>query len=247
MRKGRRAILPAIGYLGGMAIPSGLLGWQLLGAIGAVVLILGTAGSSGDSQLRRGGAVLIAPWQAPELFEEVRQLARRAQLATPPRLLLLPTPQPNAVNDGTRGAAAVGVTTGLLQHLNRRELRGVLAHELAHIRNNDIWLASLAGSVRRLNDAMSAFGLFGLLLALPALLLGIGLILPALPMLLLVAPIVSGLLQLALSRSREFEADRTAVTLAGDSLGLVSALSKLNYANRSLMAWLGWPRATTPN
>ena len=134
---------------------------------------------------------------------------------------------------GTRDDAALLVTDALLASLDRSEVRGVLAHEIAHIQANDVWLASLAGSMRRLTGGLALVGGLGLLFALPALALGvIGIPLPVV-LLMLAAPALSGLLQMALARSREFNADRVAAALSGDPRGLASALVSLERRART--------------
>ena len=120
---------------------------------------------------------------------------------------------------GTRDDGAVLVTDALLTSLDRREVRGVLAHEIAHMQANDVWLVGLAGTMRRITGALAFAGGVGLLFALPALALG-AISAPAPRVLLmLAAPTVSGLLQMAVARSREFNVDRTAAALSGDPRG----------------------------
>ena len=180
----------------------------------------------------RLGAIPLDAQRAPWLYGQVAELAARAGLRTP-ELFLLRAPQPNALTMGTRDDAAVAVTDALMQSLDRREVRGVLAHEIAHIQANDIWLAGLAGTMRRFTGALALAGGIGLLFTLPALAIGaIGVPLPVV-LLMLAAPTLSGLLQMALARSREFNADRTAGALCGDPRGLASALVSLEQRRRT--------------
>ena len=246
----------AAAYLVAMAGLAGAVGYSMLGPVGAVVavavmaaaLALGMRGYDGAQQLRRAGATPLSAWQAPELFEEVRWLAARAGLVAPPRLFAIESPQANAVTVGTADAPAIGVTLGLLRGLNRRQLRGVLAHEVAHIRNNDIWLAAVASAARRLTGLLTTFGMVAVLVALPAMLFGVVTFAPSLLLLLLAAPTASVLLQLALSRSRELAADRTAASLTHDPAGLASALALLDRANRTWLSWLfGWRQPLRSN
>lgn len=168
----------------------------------------------------------LSPHQAPALFSLVAELARRAEVR-PPELYLVPSPAPNAFAVGNAEGSAIGVTRGLLGRLDRRELAAVLAHEISHIRHRDLWVMGLAQLLARMIRSLSLFGQLLLLLSLPALLTGAYRVPFAAVLLLLAAPTVSALLQLALSRTREFEADLGAARLTGDPLGLASALERL--------------------
>ena len=211
------AALAAGAYLLTMAALLLFVGYSLLGAtgllialgIGAALLIGALRRGSAATDMLRLGAIPLDAHRAPWLYGQVADLAARAGLSTP-ALFLLRAPQPNALTMGTRDDAAVAVTDALMHSLGRREVRGVLAHEVAHVQANDIWLTGLAGTMRRLTGALALFGGIGLLFTLPALALGaISVPLPAV-LLMLAAPTLSGLLQMALARSREFNADRTA-------------------------------------
>jgi heat shock protein HtpX len=184
-------------------------------------------------RLFRGRALAVD--EAPELYAAVADLARRAELPAVPRLYYLPTDVMNAFTTGTTGDAAIALSDGLLRRLTLRELVGVLAHEISHVRNRDIRLMGFADLVARLTSVLSSVGLFLMFLNLPLLLFmaeGV----PWLPVLLLLAaPSVSALVQLALSRSREYEADRAATALTGDPTGLAAALGKMErYQGRVL-------------
>lgn len=173
---------------------------------------------------------------APELYRIVRDLTLRAQLPMP-RLYIIPSESPNAFATGRNPHhSAVAVTEGILRLMNREELEGVLAHELSHVRNRDILVSSiaatLAGAVMILAD-MARWTAF----------LGgmrgeredeghggvIGLIVMA-----VLAPIAAFLIQMAISRSREFMADATGAKITGNPLGLASALEKLGRATQAL-------------
>jgi heat shock protein HtpX len=157
----------------------------------------------------------------------LQRLAARAGLAHLPRLYYIRSSLLNAFAVGSRESAAIGITDGLLRTLNQRELAGVLAHELSHIRNNDLWIMSLADLMSRLTSLMSWLGQFLLILNLPVLMMG-GVAVPWLLVLTLIfAPTVMALLQLALSRAREYDADLDAASITGDPQGLASALAKL--------------------
>jgi len=121
----------------------------------------------------------------------------------------------------------VAITDGMLRALTLRELAGVLAHEISHLRNRDTWVMGLADAMNRLTRVLSFVGLFLLLISVPWMLMG-GQGFPWLGALLLMfAPTIGGLLQLALSRTREYDADLDAAGITGDPEGLVQALEKL--------------------
>jgi len=184
--------------------------------------------------IKAARAVPVSEAQMPQYYEIVRDLTTRAGLPMP-RLYVSPAAQPNAFATG-RGPkhAAVAVTQGILQICTWSELRGVLAHEISHVRNRDILTSSVAASI--------AMGITFLarMAAWSALFFG-GLgggrrkggenIFGLLAMMIL-APLAATLLQLALSRSREYEADRDGARLIGDGEPLASALQKLENASR---------------
>ena len=120
------------------------------------------------------------------------------------------------------------MSDGLLRNLSSRELMGVLAHEVSHIRHNDMWVMTLADLVSRLTGLLSLVGQVLLLVNLPLLLLGMATFSWLGVLLLIAAPTISALLQLALSRSREYEADMGAADLTGDPAALASALHRLD-------------------
>src|SRR5262249_24744120 len=157
----------------------------------------------------------------------VQALAKRAQLPAVPRVYLIPSATLNAFAIGTPARCVIGLTSGLLERLDEREVAGVLAHEITHIRNNDIWVMSLADILSRLTRIMAFFSLFLFFISVPAWLLR-GTPVPWIAIgILYFAPTLSSLLQLALSRSREYDADLGGATLTGDPRALASALTKL--------------------
>jgi len=164
--------------------------------------------------------------ELPDLVRLLDALARRAGLPRP-RLFYVPSLALNAFAVGRPEASCIAVTHGLLTALTRRELAGVLAHELSHVRNRDLWLMMLADAIGRLTSLMSNVGLVLLVLNLPLVLTGRAVTPWALVALLVLAPTATSLLQLALSRAREFDADLDAARLTGDPAGLASALAKL--------------------
>ena len=224
------------------------LGWLL----GGVQLMLWTTGLglfllglaprvSPHLVLRMQGAVPLGPREAPRLHALVDNLARRAGLEHTPRIYYLPSPILNAFTLGSREDTAIAVSEGLLRRLNRRELSGVLAHEISHVRNNDIQVMGLADLVARLTGALSLTGQLLVLINLPLFLFGAAQISWLAILLLIFAPLVTALMQLALSRTREFEADLGAAALTGDPSALASALRKLEDP-RGLLGRIFLPR-----
>jgi len=236
--------------LGAMALLAGYLGWALLGADGivaaalfAVFALAFAPQASPRMLLRLSGARALAPEQAPGLYRLLHTLSERAGLERAPRLFYLPTRVLNAFAVGRRDDAAITLTDGLLHRLEGREIAGVLAHELAHVRSNDVWVMTLADLVGRITGTLSFFGLALLFVWLPiSLFSGNGL--PLLPILAMIfAPTISAMLQLALSRTREYDADLAAVELTGDPRGLASALNTLEKLQGGWMERLFMSRA----
>lgn len=225
--------------LGGMALLVAICGWILFGPIGlfgvvvfAVITLLFGSRFSAQMVLRMYKAERLSPAQLPEVFRIIEHLAARAGLEQVPALYYVPSRMMNAFAVGRREEAVIGVTDGLLRALNLRELTGVLAHEMSHIRNNDIWLMGMADLAARLTRMMSLAGAGLLLLSLPMWLQGGSPVSFVLILLLIFAPQITTLLQLALSRAREFDADLDAAGLTGDPGGLSSALAKLERQQR---------------
>jgi len=215
--------------------------WLVFGIIGALwvasgsLLVLGLSGQlPAHAVMRLRGAHPLHPSQAPELFAVVAELSRRAGLGRPPALFLAASAQPQAFAVGTGENAAVAVTSGLLRLLDRRELSGVLAHEISHVAAGDTRLLALAQVARRVTGSIVLMGwlLFGLsvLGALPRVSLLV-------PVMLTVVPTASLLVELAVSRTREYDADLRAASLLRDPRVLASALLKLEQFDRRL-GWL---------
>jgi heat shock protein HtpX len=174
--------------------------------------------------LRMYNAREVDEQSAPRFVLMVRELSERAGLPMP-RVYLIDEEQPNAFATGRNpDNAAVAATTGILRVLNERELRGVMAHELAHVKHRDILVSTISATVAGAVASLAQFGaLFGGRdeggrSANP--------VIAALAM--LVAPFAAMLVQMAISRAREFEADREGAEISGDPLALASALEKIH-------------------
>lgn len=211
-----------------------LLGWMIGGAQGILLLLLGglllvllNPRWSPGLLLRAYRAHRLEPWQAPALHSLLVTLARRAELPTVPALYYIPSRILSAFSLGTRQSAAVALTDGMLRTFTPREINGVLAHEVSHIRHNDMWVMGLADLFARLTSLMSITGQLLLIINLPLLLLGEKTISWMAIVVLLLAPTVNALMQLALSRTREYHADLGAAELSGDPKGLAMALAKM--------------------
>lgn len=217
---GLTALLVALGgYVGGQ-------GGMLFALLGAGVLNFAMYYGSASLVLRMYGARVVSPQDAPELYAIVDGLRQRAGLPMP-TVAIAPHAQPNAFATGRDPEhAVVCVTQGLLDMVSREELEGVLAHELAHIRNRDMLLqtitATLAGAISYLGQAALWFGA-GRDEE------GHGHPVAAIAMVIL-APIAAMLIQLAISRQREFKADALGARISGRPLALASALRKLDAA-----------------
>jgi heat shock protein HtpX len=206
----------------------GVVGAMLGGGQGMMIALLIGLGTNlwaywfSDSMvLRMYNAQEVDESSAPQVYNTVRELAQRANLPMP-RVYVIDEPQPNAFATGRNpDHAAVAVTTGILQLLTARELRGVLAHELTHVKNRDILTstitASIAGAISSLGWFMSGFGRDreGGVNPIASILV------------LILAPIAAMLLQMAISRSREFGADQGGADISGDPRALADALAKI--------------------
>jgi heat shock protein HtpX len=178
----------------------------------------------------------------------VEELSHRAGLPVVPMLHVIPSKLLNAFAVGRRDESAIAVTDALVQKLSARELAGVLAHEISHIAHEDVRVMAFADMVSRFTSFMSTVGLISLVLNLLGFAGGYGAQVPWFAVLvLLAAPTVGGLLQMALSRTREFDADLEAAILTGDPDGLASALTKLERAQSRLWEGLVLPGGRIPD
>jgi len=214
-----------------------LAAWRLMGAWSVVlaatlgVMAALTLERSSLPRRLRNARPLSLP-DAPELHGLVDALAERAGLRRPPRLYLISSPAPNAATVGTRDDAAILLTPGLVRGLTERELAGVLAHEISHVRNNDLRLFGFTEVVRRMAVLTSQIGWLLVLFSLPLALLGQAAVPFGTLLLFVAAPAGAHLLQLAILRSRELAADLGAAELTGDPRGLASALRRIEVTNR---------------
>ena len=204
----------------------------LLGGPGGMLLALLVGGAmnfwaywfSDRMVLRMYNAQEVDEKSAPQLVRMVRELAERAGIPMP-RVYLIDEEQPNAFATGRNPEnAAVAATTGLLRVLTERELRGVMAHELAHVKHRDILISTLSATVAGAVSSLAQFGaLFGGRDEEGR---------PANPVFsilaMLVAPFAAMLVQMAISRAREFEADRGGAEISGDPQALAAALEKIH-------------------
>lgn len=199
------------------------------------IVFLPRAGAATIMRFLRGTP--LNPWSYPELYREVRGISARAGLPASPRLWQVSRMGITALSAGTTRDAGVGISPRLLEGLNQRELRGILAHEIAHIAAGDMLLLALSQIIGRLTRSL-AFA--GLVAAAVLAMLGAPAFSAAAVLVLAAAPLGVSVLQLTLSRNREFDADRAAIELTGDPAGLASALSKIERDQRSLLARLLW-------
>ncbi|MES2905917.1 MAG: zinc metalloprotease HtpX [Pseudomonadota bacterium] len=214
---GMTALFMGVGYLIGGS------GGATIAFVIAAAMNVWSYWNSDKAVLSMFGARQVSASEQPELYAMVEHLARNAHLPMP-KLYLIDNEQPNAFATGRNpDNAAVAVHTGLLKRLSQEEVAGVIAHELAHIKNHDTLImtitATIAGAVSMLaqfgmffgqnRNNNSPFGMIGVLLAV------------------IVAPLAAMIVQMAISRTREYAADRTGAEISGAPLALASALKKI--------------------
>ncbi len=225
-----------------MAALTGLfmVGGQILGGRHGMVLALVIAlvmnffayWNSDKMALAMNKAREVSEAEAPELHQIVARLAQRAGLPKP-RVYIVDNPTPNAFATGRNPEhAAVAVTTGIMQVLNKEELEGVLGHELGHIKNRDILISSIAAVMAGAISYLATMAQWAMIFGggrnddegggNPI----------AMLLMMIVAPLAASLIQMAISRSREYIADRTGAEICGHPKALASALQKLSTYNR---------------
>jgi heat shock protein HtpX len=211
------------------------VGYLIGGAGGAMIALVIAAGTnlfaywnSDRAVLSMYGAHEVDARTAPDLHRMVAELAARAELPMP-RVFVMDNPQPNAFATGRNPQnAAVAVTTGLMQSLSREELAGVVAHELAHIKHHDTLLMTVTATIAGAISMLAQFGMFfggnrnnngpGIIGSLAMMIL---------------APLGAMLVQMAISRTREYAADEMGARICGQPMWLASALSKIeNFAHQ---------------
>lgn len=208
----------AIGYFAGGT------GGMVIGLVVAAVMNLGSYWFSDKIVIKMTQAQPVDERQAPELYEMVGRLSDRAGIPRP-RIYIVPDPSPNAFATGRNPEhGVVAVNQGLLHLLDRREVEGVVAHELAHIKHRDTLTMAIVATLA------GAIGVLGIILRFGALFAGgrdgenpLGVLAVA-----ILAPVMAMLVQMGVSRMREYEADRMAAEITGDPGGLSSALLKLH-------------------
>ncbi len=244
-RHARRNLAYSIALLATMVALLSGCAWLSFGAWTATTLAVASTailvlGPMAAPRLFLGvnGAHRLRPFELPALSSLVRELADRAGLNAAPSLFYIPDPTPNAFVLGRRRAPMIAVTGGLLRILDRRELAGVLAHEISHIRHNDLWIMGVAALLGRLTLLLAATGIVTLLVGLLFAVAGHDTVAVGWIGALLAAPAAVLLVYAALSRTREFEADLGSAALTRDPLGLVSALVTLE--RHRVNGWLTW-------
>lgn len=243
----------------GVLLLAGLLGvaagvaWLVLGVLGLVwILVVGAMVLLLRPRIPPRTVLALCaaeplPYEAaPDLHWMVQALTERARLHREPALYYVPSLVPNCFCVGQGSDVVLAVTDGLLRRLTRREVLGVLAHEIGHLRAGDTRVMALSDAISRIAQWLSYLGIFSVLISLPLLFQGDPRLL-VLSAALVALPFVVTLLQLALSRSREFDADLSAARLTGDPEGLATALEALDLSAGRLWERIFLARSRVPD
>lgn len=237
--------------IAGSALLMAVIAFSVFGGPGVVWAVVLTAFGlwqagrvSPKLVLRLYKARALRAEEVPQLHNLMKELARRADLPAVPQLYYVPSRMMNAFAVGRADDTAIAVTDGLIRNLTLRQLTGVLAHEISHIRNGDLTVMALGDVLSRLTGTLSTFGL---LIGVPTAILSGGGAVPWVAIIaLIMAPTIGGLLQLALSRTREYDADLDAAGLTGDPEGLASALLTLEQKQGGMWEKLLLPGSRSP-
>jgi len=247
-------LLNTILLLAGMMLLLSLTGWLVAGFIGiiwalstGVILVIFAPRLSSRLILYFYEARPVTPQDSAQLTDLVKWLANRSKLPQRPKLYYIPSSVMMAFSVGIRNDTSIAISDGLLRQLNIREIAAVLAHEISHIQHRDLWLMSVADILSRITSLMALMGYVMVLLYIPLFIFQGQPIPWLLLLILMIAPSISALMQLALSRTREFAADMQAVKLTGDPPGLISALNKIHYYEKSWLTHLLLPNVRVPN
>jgi heat shock protein HtpX len=218
---GLTALLMALGYMLGGS------GGAMIALLVAFAMNIFTFWNADKIVLKMHNAREVDIGSAPEFYAMVRRLAERAQLPMP-KVYIIDSPHPNAFATGRNPEnAAVAATTGLLAMLDRDEIEGVMAHELAHVKNRDTLIMTMVATIAGAISMLANFGLFfrssedrsGGWAALLAV---------------LVAPFAALIVQMAISRTREYSADKGGADISGKPMALASALAKISGAAQAI-------------
>jgi heat shock protein HtpX len=211
--------------------------WGVVIGAGAAILIVFMAPTAPpDLAMRFMGATPVGYGEFEELQWASHAIAEAAGLGSPPRLFIARTREINAVSAGTKVQSAIALSPTLIGNLTMREIIGVLAHEMSHISHADIHRLLIANILGRLAANLALAGL--ILNAFVVLSSGKVLLSGTSVVFLLIVPTLTSLLFLALSRIREFSADRGAIELTGDIKGLASAIARIELLNSSWQNWV---------
>lgn len=227
-----RNLLP----LAAMALILAACGWIVAGLFGMIGVLAGVLALivvgpqvSPELAMKIGHAIPLDPWDAPAPYHDVTQLARVYGLVNTPKLYLVKQEVPVVFSSGNCRHSAIAVSTAALSVLGERELRAVLAHEMAHIAADDIGLMRVANILGRITSFIATFGLLAILFGL---MMPKGSMATEVIWFLALAPTSVSLLQLAILRRREYAADAAAAQVSGDPAALAQALVKIERATR---------------